>query len=206
VAGILLTLPLTFFFVKDGRRIATWLTDRMVPPAHRTLAFGVEEKAWQTLGGYLRGTALMGVIEGTIIGVTLVLIGAPLVLPLAVLTFFGAFFPLVGATLAGIVAGLVVLAANGLADALIVGAVVVAVQQLDGDVLAPFVLGRAVRLHPLVILLALTAGAVLGGAVGAFLAVPTTAVAVVATGELRARFAETADERSWSEVDVEVRE
>ena len=204
VAGILLTLPLTFFFVKDGRRIATWLTERVVPPPHRPLAFEVEEKAWQTLGGYLRGTALMGLIEGAILGVTLLVVDAPLVIPLAVLTFLGAFFPLVGATLAGVVAGLVVLATNGVGDALIVGAVVVAVQQLDGDLLAPWVLGRAVALHPLVILLALTAGAVLGGAVGAFLAVPTTAVAVAATGEVRRRFGDGDDERSWSEVKVEV--
>jgi putative heme transporter len=204
VAGVLLTLPLTFFFVKDGRRIAAWLTDRLVPARHRPLALDVEEKSWQTLGGYLRGTAIMGLIEGTIIGITLAILGAPLVIPLAVLTFIGAFFPLVGATLAGVLAGLVVLATNGLGDALIFGAVVILMQQLDGDILAPFVLGRAVRLHPLVILLVLTAGAVLGGAVGAFLAVPMTAVAVVAVGEIRRRHADTDDERSWSDVEVEL--
>ncbi|MGH2685885.1 MAG: AI-2E family transporter [Actinomycetota bacterium] len=203
IAGILLTLPLTFFFVKDGRRIAAWLTERLVPPRHRDTAFEVEEKAWETLGGYLRGTATMGVIEGLIIGVTLFILDAPLVLPLALLTFFGAFFPLVGATAAGVVAGLVVLATNGVGDALIVGAVVIAVQQLDGDLLAPLVLGRAVRLHPLVILLALTAGAVLGGAVGAFLSVPVTAVAVVSAAAIRRRCAETDDERAWSEIEVE---
>jgi len=204
VAGILLALPLTFFFVKDGRRIATWLTERLVPPRHRDTAFEVEEKAWEALGGYLRGTAAMGLIEGTILGITLLIVDAPLVLPLAILTFFGAFFPLVGATVAGVIAGLVVLATNGVGDALIVGAVVVAVQQLDGDFLAPFVLGRAVALHPLVILLVLTAGAVVGGVVGAFLAVPVTAVTVASAAVIRRRYAETSDERSWSEVKVEV--
>ena len=100
----------------------------------------------------------------------------PLALPLAVVVFIGAFIPLVGATVAGILAALIALVSNGLVTALIVVAVVVAVNQIEGDVLAPIVLGRSLRLHPLAILLALTAGTILAGIVGAILAVPIAAV------------------------------
>jgi predicted PurR-regulated permease PerM len=135
----------------------------------------------------VRGTAIVALVDAVIIGIGLLVIGVPLVLPLAILTFLGAFLPLVGAVLAGLVAALVALVDGGITDALLVTGVIVVVQQVEGDVLAPLVLGRAVKLHPLVILVTLTAGAVIGGLVGAFLAVPVTAVVVAVGAELRAR-------------------
>jgi putative heme transporter len=130
---------------------------------------------------------VVAVVDAVVIGIGLLLIGVPLVMPLAVLTFFGGFFPLVGAVAAGALAALVALVTNGVVDALLVVALTTAVQQIEGDVLQPIVLARSVRLHPVVILLSLTAGAVLAGIAGAFLAVPVAAVATVVGGYFRER-------------------
>jgi predicted PurR-regulated permease PerM len=111
------------------------------------------------------------------IGAALLILQVPLALPLAMVVFIGAFIPIVGATMAGILAALVALVANGPVVALIVVAVVVAVNQLEGNLLQPVVMGKSLQLHALVILLALTAGTLLAGIVGAVLAVPITAVA-----------------------------
>ena len=186
IAGFLLTIVLVFFAVKDSGKF-TGFALRAVPARHHDLARAVGNRAWTTAGGYLKGTAVVGLVDASIIGIGLVIIGVPLVLPLAVLTFFGAFFPLVGATVAGAIAAVVALVDGGVGTALLVVGLVVIVQQVEGDVLAPLVLGRAVRLHPVVILVALTAGAVIGGLAGAFLAVPVTAVAVAIGSELGAR-------------------
>ena len=133
-------------------------------------------KAWHTMSGYLRGVAITGVVDAVIIGIGLALLGVPLVVPLMLLIFAGAFIPLVGATAAGILAAMVALVSGGPGTALAVGALVLVVQQIEGDVLAPLVLGRAVRLHAVTILLSLTAGSVVAGIIGAFLAVPLAAV------------------------------
>ncbi|HEX2235062.1 MAG TPA: AI-2E family transporter [Actinomycetota bacterium] len=186
VAGALLTLVLVFFFVKDGDGMFEWLTDRLGARV-RPHAREVGERAWRALGGYVRGTAVVAVVDAVVIGIGLLLIGVPLVMPLAVLTFFGGFFPLVGAVAAGALAALVALVTNGVVDALLVVALTTAVQQIEGDVLQPIVLARSVRLHPVVILLSLTAGAVLAGIAGAFLAVPVAAVATVVGGYFRER-------------------
>jgi predicted PurR-regulated permease PerM len=174
VAGILLTLVLLFFFVKDGDSMFEWIAVRFGRHGRHVRAVG--QRAWATLGSYVRGTALIALVDAVLIGIALVLIGVPLVPVLMVLTFFGAFFPLVGAVFAGLVAALVALVANGPFDALLVAGAVTLIQQVEGDVLQPVVLGRAVRLHPIVVLLSLTAGGVLGGIAGAFLAVPVAAV------------------------------
>ena len=141
----------------------------------RLLVIG--DRSTVVLGGYVRGTATIAFVDAIFIGGALVILRVPLALPLAVVVFIGAFIPLVGATVAGILAALIALVSNGLVTALIVVAVVVAVNQIEGDVLAPIVLGRSLRLHPLAILLALTAGTILAGIVGAILAVPFAAVA-----------------------------
>lgn len=185
IAGLLLTIVLLFFFVKDGAKICHYGLCRLRVD-QRDLARSVGRRAWRALGGYVRGTALIALVDAVIIGIGIAIIGVPLVLPLAILTFLGAFFPLVGAVVAGLLAVLVALVSGGIGDALLVLGVVVIVQQVEGDVLAPLVLGRAVRLHPVVILVALTAGAILGGLAGAFLAVPVTAVIVAVGAELRA--------------------
>lgn len=186
VAGVLLILVLLFFILKDGGRF-TGFGLRQVRPQHRELAVALGERAWAAAGGYVRGTAVIALVDALIIGIGLAIIGVPLVLPLAILTFLGAFLPLVGATAAGIVAALVALVDGGLTAALLVVGLIVIVQQVEGDVLAPLVLGRAVKLHPVVIIVVLTAGAVLGGLIGAFLAVPVAAVTVAIGTELRAR-------------------
>lgn len=177
LAGVLIAVVLLFFVLKDGDRMWTWLAGGF-GERHRRRVDEVGRRAWTVLGGYVRGTAIVGLVDAVLIAVVLLVLGVPLVIPLAVLTFAGAFFPLIGAVTAGVVAALVALATQGLVAALIVTGAVIVIQQVEGDLLAPVVLGRTVRLHPVVILLSVTAGATLGGIIGAFLAVPVAAVAV----------------------------
>lgn len=187
LAGFILTIVLTFFFTKDGPRLARAIIDRF-PLQRREVVTAAGLRAYHTLGGYLRGVALTGVIDALFIGVALFFIGVPLLLPLVVLTFFGAFFPVVGATLAGALAAAVALVNGGPTDALLVIIAVLIVQQIEGHLLQPLLVGRAVALHPVVIICALGVGAVVAGILGAFLAVPVAAVvgAVVRELELRA--------------------
>ena len=128
-------------------------------------------------GAYVRGTASVAFVDAVGIGIGLWILGVPLALPLAVLVFLLAFIPIVGATLAGILAALVALVANGWVNALFVVGLIVLVNQLEGNFLQPVLMGRSMKLHSFVILIALTVGTVLGGIVGAVLAVPITAVA-----------------------------
>jgi predicted PurR-regulated permease PerM len=174
LTGALLSIVLTFFFVKDGNRIGDWFARHAGSHAEELRAIG--RRAFDTLGAYLRGVATVGLIDGLFIGIGLAVVGVPLAVPLAFLVFLGAFFPIVGAFLSGLVAALVALVSEGLVAALVIVGITVAVQQLEGHVLAPVVLGRAVKLHPAVILLALAGGGVVGGIAGAALAVPAVAV------------------------------
>jgi predicted PurR-regulated permease PerM len=195
LAGLLLTLVLTFMFLKDGRRFQAWVLAH-TPNRHRDVARAAGGRAWDALSGFLQGAATLGAIEATIIGLTLWLVGAPLVIPVALLTFLGAFFPIVGAVVAGALAVLVALAGGGFGEALIVLAVAVVVQQFDNDLLAPFIYGRTLQLHPAVILVVLSAGGVLGGIAGAFLAVPVSGAVAGALGEVWDRYG-----RRWVEDD-----
>jgi putative heme transporter len=183
IAATILVIVVTFFFVKDGPEMWSWLVGRL--PARSTDVEEIGQRSWTTLGAYIRGTALIALTDAVLIGLALWIVGVPLVLPLALLTFFGAFFPVVGAFVAGLVAVLVALAAGGFGDALIIGIVITAIQQLEGDLLQPLIIGRAVRLHPIVVLLSLTAGGILAGVAGAFLAVPIAAVASTVGNYLR---------------------
>ena len=184
LAGVLLAFVILFFVLKDSDKITSWL-GRQLSDDKRPHASEMGRRAWATLSAYARGTAIIALVDAVLIGLALVLIRNPLALPLAVITFFAAFFPIVGAVVAGIIAALVTLVTNGLSDALIVTAVIIAIQQIEGDVLQPVVMGRLVRLHPLVILLALTGGAILAGIAGAFVAVPLTAVGAAVGSYLR---------------------
>lgn len=177
IAGILLTLVVTFFLMKDGPLISRFFL-RQLPARREQLARDVAARAWRSISGFIRGTAMIGLIEGFSTGVALWIVGVPLVLPIALLFFIGAFFPLVGAVVAGIIATLVALVAGGVVKALIVFGIVLFVQQVESDLLQPVVMAKAINLHPLVILVVLSTGAVIGGIVGAFVAVPTTAVLV----------------------------
>lgn len=186
VAALVLAIVLLFFFVKDGEQIVAWFIARS-PDHHAGTVRAVGRRAWTALAGFVRGTALVALIDAVGIGVGLWIVGVPLVLPLAVLVFFGGFIPVLGAFLTGILAVLVALAATDLATTLIVLAIVVGVQQFESNVLQPVIMRRAVALHPVVILGALTAGATLIGVIGAFLAVPVAAVVSAAANELRLR-------------------
>lgn len=184
--GLILAIVLTFFFVKDGKHLVDGIIGRF--PSHRqTLVRASVDRMFHTLGGYLRGVAATGFVDAFFIGIALVILGVPLVLPLVVLTFFGAFFPVVGATIAGALAAAVALVNGGATDAVIVILVVLAVQQLEGHILQPLLVGRAVALHPVVILVSLGTGAVVAGLLGAFVAVPLAAVIGAVTREIDAQ-------------------
>ena len=184
VVGALLSLVITFFMLKDGRRFVDRVLGRF-PSARRDLARRAAQRGWEGAGGYLRGAALLGIIEAITIGVAILLVGGRLVVPVMVLTFLAAFVPIVGAVAAGIMAVLVTLVTAGTVPALIVVAVAIVVQQLDNDLLAPVVYGRALQLHPLVVLLGIAAGGSLFGFVGTFFAVPVLAVVLNAIDEVR---------------------
>jgi putative heme transporter len=186
LAGFVFGLVALFLYLKDGERMAMWLRN-LFPPHLQADAAEVGVRAWQTVGAYVRGQLFIAVVDAVLIGIGLWIVGVPLALPLTVLVFFGGLFPIVGAVLAGAVAVLVALATNGLAMALIVLAIIIAVQQIEGNLLAPVVLGKATELHPLATLAALTAGAVLLGVLGAFLAIPVTASITRAASYLRQR-------------------
>ena len=186
VAGLLLFVVLLFFFVKDGADIVQWFIDR-TSPAYRPTLRAVGARAWTALGGYVRGTATIAAIDAIGIMIGLLVLQVPLVAPLTLLVFLGGFLPVIGAFAAGLVAVLVALAAGGVVKAALVLAVILGVQQLEGNLLQPIIMRRAVALHPVVILVALGAGAALAGIIGAFLSVPVAAVVAAAGNELRLR-------------------
>lgn len=174
--GFVLLVVVLFFFLKDGPRMWEFLL-RPFRGSAEARARRIGDKTVSTLGAYVRGTASVAFVDAVGIGIGLWILGVPLALPLAVLVFLLAFIPIVGATLAGILAALVALVANGWVNALFVVGLVVLVNQLEGNFLQPVLMGRSMKLHSFVILIALTIGTVLGGIVGAVLAVPITAVA-----------------------------
>jgi putative heme transporter len=169
------TLFLLFFFVKDGPRFYRWLK-RAVPESRVRDVEELLPRIWATLRAYLLGVVIIGFIDAFFIGLALLVLGVPLVVPLAVLTFFGAFFPLVGAVVAGAIATLVALVSGGVGDAVVILAATLLVQQIEGNLLQPLIMGHQVELHPAVTLLAVTGGGAVAGIVGAFLAVPVVAV------------------------------
>ena len=177
LVGLVLTLVLTFFFVKDGSRMVDWVLKRADPEGTRKLR-SLGDDLWFAVGGYIRGTAANGVVNSVILAIGLMVLGVPLVLPLAVLTFVGAFAPLVGALIAGGAAALVALAANGVGSAIAVLVLMVVVHNVEGYLVGPLVMGRAVHLPPAAVLLALSTGGLIAGAWGLLFAVPTAAAGV----------------------------
>ncbi|MBK0419062.1 AI-2E family transporter [Leucobacter sp. CSA1] len=176
VTGLVLMIVVLFFFLKDGPRIWHFLL-RPFRGHHLARAERAGKKTVETLGSYVRGTASVAAVDAIGIGIGLAILQVPLALPLSVLVFMLSFIPLVGATVAGILAALVALVTHGLWSAVIVVGIVVLVNQLEGNLLQPVLMGRALKLHALVILLSLTIGTVLAGILGAVLAVPIAAVA-----------------------------
>ncbi|HUQ00213.1 MAG TPA: AI-2E family transporter, partial [Aeromicrobium sp.] len=173
---IVLVLMLTFYFLKDGHKFAGWVTDLGGREAGQHTA-EMMSRTWNTLGGFIRTQTVVALIDAIIIGVGLTMIGVPLALPLAVITFVGAYVPILGALISGVLAVLVTLVTNSPQDALIALILVLAVQQLEGNVISPWLQGKNLNLHAAVILLAVTLGGALFGITGAFLAVPVTATA-----------------------------
>ncbi|TLQ42718.1 AI-2E family transporter [Streptomyces marianii] len=189
VVTAVLALFLMFFFLKDGPRFLPWLT-RQLPGSLATHVPVVAARGWNTLGAFVRSQAFVGLIDAVFIGIGLWILGVPLVLPLAVLTFVSAFVPIVGALFAGLVAVLIALVSNGPTDALIVLAIIVVVQQLEGNVFQPMIQSRGLGLHAAVILLAVTLGGSLAGIVGSLLAVPVAALIAVVWNYLREQLSE----------------
>ncbi|WP_342001340.1 AI-2E family transporter [Microbacterium sp. LWH7-1.2] len=176
VTGFVLMVTILFFFLKDGPQMWEFVL-RPFRGGNYLRAERIGDKTVGVLGSYMRGTATVALVDAVGILIGLLILNVPLAIPLAVLTFLLAFIPIVGATLAGIIAALVALVANGWVNALLVVGVVVLVNQLEGNFLQPFLMGRSMKLHAFVILVALTIGTVLGGIVGAVLAVPIAAAA-----------------------------
>jgi len=178
VTGTVLAVIVLFYFMKDGPMIWAFLITPFTPVLRAKMRRS-GDSAVQTLGGYVRGTAIIALVDAVFIGVAMLILRVPLAIPLTILVFIGAFIPLIGATITGIIAALVTLVTNDLSSAIIVAIVVVAVQQIEGNFLSPFVMGKSLKLHGLVVLLALTAGTILGGIFGTLISVPAAAVAWV---------------------------
>ena len=192
--GFFIALFATFFFLSSGRRIWAWLL-RMLPQRAQEPLDDAGRSGWVTLSHYVRATLLVALIDGIGIGLGAALLGVPLALPLGVLVFLGAFIPIVGALITGVLAVLVALVANGPVIALAVLGVVLLVQQVESHVLQPFLLGKAVDVHPLAVILAIATGAAVAGIVGALFAVPVAAVANTMISSLAGRRGEDPGER-----------
>jgi predicted PurR-regulated permease PerM len=175
VTGFFLVLFSLFFFLRDGGQIWAFLC-RLLPREARVPTARAGHYSWHTLVSYVHATVLVAFVDAVGIGIGLAVMGIPLALPLAALVFLGAFIPVVGATVTGAVAVLVALVTEGPVSALIILGVVIGVQQLEGHVLQPLIMGRAVALHPLAVILAIAIGIVVAGIVGGLVAVPVLAV------------------------------
>ncbi len=175
VKGLFLVLFTTFFFLRDGRRITRFLFG-ILPRTVRPQMLAAADASWGTLVSYVRATVLVAFIDALGIGLAMVILDIPFSFALAALVFLGAFIPIVGATVSGAVAVLVAFVDQGLVVALILLGAVIAVQQLEGHVLQPIIMGRAVAIHPLAVIVAIAAGIVLAGIPGALVAVPIVAV------------------------------
>jgi putative heme transporter len=174
VTAALLTLFTLIFFLYGGRNIWHYVT-KIIPVNARERVRAAGVAGYGSLIGYVRATSLVALVDASGVGAGLAIMSVPLALPLASLVFLGAFIPLVGAVLSGFLAVIVALLAKGWVYALLTLGVLIAVNQLEAHILQPLVMGRAVSIHPLAVVLAISSGGVLAGIVGALLAVPTVA-------------------------------
>jgi predicted PurR-regulated permease PerM len=184
LADIVLCFFISFFLIKDGDRIWSWLLSGLSSERRRR-AHLAGHAAWHAVVYYVRGTVAVAAIHAIVMGFTLTVIGSPLVAPLALFMFVAAFVPLAGVLIAGSVAIVIVLATKGLIAALIVLAVMIVMNQLEGHLLQPQVVGKMVRLHPLAVILVLAVAGVVAGIAGAVVAIPVTAALTAATRALR---------------------
>jgi predicted PurR-regulated permease PerM len=199
LAGMVLAILAGFFLLKDRDKLGAFALG-LWPEERRDRVRATTGAAVEGLRGYLRGCVALGLIEAVIIGGAVAILASPATgAPIAVLTLLAAFFPVVGAIVAGVLAVAVTLAESGFVAAIAVAAVALVVQQLDNDILGPFILGKATQLHPLAILVCITAGSALAGLAGAFIAVPLTSAATAAVGTWRGT---GADGRPLDETDA----
>ena len=185
LTGLILMLFISFFLLKDGSIIWAWLIKGLRAEPRRRIDMA-GHTAWRTLGAYVRGTTLVAAIHSLFIGLALWLLGVPLLVPFIVLVFVASFLPLIGILVVGALAILVALATKGWIAAVILLAVLLVENQIEGHLLQPLVVGRLVRLHPLSIIIVLAVGGIIAGIPGAIVAVPFTAVITYAWPVLRA--------------------
>lgn len=182
--GLIITLLLLFFFIKDGPELWRWVVETF-GGRQRTRMDEMAQRCYTALSGYVRGLVLVGIADATMIGTGLLILGVPLIAPLMLLTFLGAFIPLIGAFSAGLAAVLIALVSGGPVTALIVLGLVIAVQQVEGHILYPIIMGRTVKVHPIAVILALAVGGISAGIIGVFISVPIVTVAATALAYLR---------------------
>jgi predicted PurR-regulated permease PerM len=183
-SGLFIALFSTFFFLSSGARIWDFFV-RLFPRGARPRVGGAAVRAWATLTAYVRATVIVAAVDAVGIGVAAAILGVPLAVPIGVLVVLGAFVPIVGAFVTGVVAVLVALVSKGVVIAVVMLAAVILVQQIEAHVLQPFLLGRAVEVHPLAVILGIGAGVLVAGIVGALFAVPLVAVGHVVAEYLR---------------------
>ena len=175
VAGLFITLFATIFLTYDGRGIWAWVVS-LFPTRARPRVIGSGERAWAVLTSYVRATVVIAAVDALGIVLVALILGLPLIVPIGVLVFLGAFIPVVGATISGIAAVAVALVSDGPVAALVMLGGVIAIQQLEGHVLQPFLMGRLVRVHPLAVVVVIAIGGLVAGIFGALIAVPLTAI------------------------------
>jgi predicted PurR-regulated permease PerM len=189
VVGTLLSLVITFFLVKDGDRLLSAMC-RVAGTSRERRLRQVAERTWETLTGYVRGTTVNGAVNGVLMGAGLYALGVPLALPLGALTFFGGYLPIVGSIVTGTLAALIALVTHGVVRAALVVGLSLLVHNVEGYLVGPLVLGRAVHLHPVAVLLTLAIGSVIAGVIGVFLAVPFVAITFAIVDSLRVGLSE----------------
>jgi putative heme transporter len=182
--GLALAVFCSLFFLHSGERMWGWVLNQL--PVRRAHWDGAARAGWTAFAGYTRGIVIVAVSNATLVGIALVLLKVPLALPLSLLVLLGAFIPLIGAPLALACATLVALAGRGPLTALAVLGLIVVIGQIEGHVLHPFIMSRAVKLHPVVVAVSVASGTVLAGIIGAVVAVPMVAVAWATFAQLRA--------------------
>lgn len=175
ISGAVFCLFATLFLMLDDGGIFRWFV-RIFPPHTHDHAVEGGVAAWRTLTAYMRSLVLLAALNALAMVPVMMLVGMPLVVPMAVLLFLGSLVPLIGIIVAGVVVALIALVANGLTSAIIVIVALILIIQLFGNLLNPIILGKAVDIHPLAILVSVTAGTLVAGIFGAFVAVPLVAV------------------------------
>lgn len=178
VIDLVLALVLTFFLLKDGTKFLPWLREWIGPKFGRPVE-EIASRSWTALGHFIFSQAVVAVADAALIGVGMWFLGVPFVLPIAILIFIGAFIPIIGAFVTGGVAVLIALFAEGIWIGVATLAVVVVVQQLEGNVMQPLIMGKTLKMHPALVISVVVVGSALYGVIGAFLSVPVLAVLTV---------------------------